>query len=107
MALPPPIASATLRNLKTSLVGAARIKYINEIIISIYDNVIITAKTTIRTTYEYLIPTDPRARHQSVLDFTDENIAAIVDGLKLVFPDSKVESIKENDEIAYIKIDWS
>ena len=107
MPLPPPISSATLRNLKTSLDDAARIKYINEIVISIYDSVIFTAKRTIRTNFQYLIPTDPRARHQSVLDFTEENIAAIVIGLKTVFPDSAVKSVKENEEIVYIEVKWA
>ena len=37
----------------------------------------------------------------------DKNIADIVKRLKIVFPDSRVTTIKEDDVIAYIKVNWA
>jgi hypothetical protein len=105
-----PVSRSTLLGLKAKKEEEERIQMIGSIIYNIYRQVNQTAMTTTNTTYK--IPIQDMTRHNFEIE---DNIPDILDRLRNLFPDSKVElkDISRHlhgntyDEQEYIVIDWS
>jgi len=104
------VSRSTLLGLKAKKEEEERIRMIGSIIYNIFNEVMQIAKTTTNTTYK--IPIQDMIRRNLKIE---DNIPDILDRLRNLFPDSKVElkDISRHlhgntyDQQEYILIDWS
>ena len=127
-----PITKESMQQLKFQEEEENRIRQINGIVGQIYNAAIREAKTTINTSYRYLVPSDKQNNLQLVV-FHEKNEQAIIDRLQILFPncliscnilvpdqDGKWYILSKADDIAlqfinsykvktskFIVIDWS
>jgi hypothetical protein len=105
-----PVSRSTLLGLKAKKEEEERIQMIGSIIYNIFNEVMRIAKTTTNTTYK--IPIQDMIRRNLKIE---DNIPDILDRLRNLFPDSKVElkDISRHlhgntyDQQEYIIVDWS
>jgi len=80
-----PITKESMQQLKFQEEEEIRIRTINSIVGQIYSAAIREAKTTINTSYRYLVPSDKENNLQLVV-FHEKNEQAIIDRLQILFP---------------------
>jgi hypothetical protein len=90
-----PVTRDTLRNLKNKRDEEIRIQKVNACISKVYSDIIHKAKTSIETSYYYMLPSVPvsNSTHLPVPhpEFHRENKEDILNGLRTLFPDCSVE----------------